>query len=595
MSFVSPGAGALVAVKPGHPRRGVSQAVYQIDFTAVASGKRIANTKRRVRWRFGFTNLEALENGETGTACRGEEHDITLVWSITSGKRLVLADGQEVHYSNSRSSVFEFSWTMRGNHVLKLIAHASPPIGASTGFRQYDFFVDGQSFFTFPKVYRLGLSGKEARNAEMNSSPPAIADRSQPYKNYDVGGVGVGVGAGGVGRRSESASDIVAIEAPHNQDEEEAYLAEAIKNSLQESSPPKSNDSSFAKQPSLPPVSEQQPKQQEEADLLDFFSDPAPAPATAAPAAATALLTNYASTTAAPFSDANDMFPIFGAPSPATSAPAPAYAQPPRPPQPQPAPTSTFSQPSMPDFAQVPVPSAAPPVTNQAYVTTPFDSVVHKPAEPNFTQPSNGSYKQETDPFSASMISEPNQMSQRNSYSSSTPNAVNLSFGSEKQATAPGNAVDQAVQKLMNGFSLDANESLKQTVKANPFDKPTQSGPQPTLAGLQNSKPQTTKKEVMNSPPPGAMVVSTNQSGNWSGYGMGPGYGQRPMNNPMAYGGHYSGAGAPGGYNVMQGSYNAQTNQQYPAQYQQPPQQQFQQQQYQQPPAYGSPQFQRNF
>ena len=73
--------------------------------------------------RFGFTNQDALAAGETGTACRGEEHDITLIWSLTSGKRLVLADGQEVHYSNSRSQVFDFSWTMRGNHVLKVIAH----------------------------------------------------------------------------------------------------------------------------------------------------------------------------------------------------------------------------------------------------------------------------------------------------------------------------------------------------------------------------------------------------------------------------------------------------------------------------------------
>ena len=112
--------------------------------------------------RFGFTNLEALEAGLTGQECRGEEHDISLVWSIASGKRVVHVDQQEVHYSNSRNSTFEFSWTMRGNHVLKIVAHASPPISATPGFRQYDFFVDGLSFFSFPKVYRLNILGKEA-------------------------------------------------------------------------------------------------------------------------------------------------------------------------------------------------------------------------------------------------------------------------------------------------------------------------------------------------------------------------------------------------------------------------------------------------
>ena len=37
----------------GPPRGGAADGtypVYQIDFTAVASGKRIASTKRRVRW-----------------------------------------------------------------------------------------------------------------------------------------------------------------------------------------------------------------------------------------------------------------------------------------------------------------------------------------------------------------------------------------------------------------------------------------------------------------------------------------------------------------------------------------------------------------
>jgi hypothetical protein len=33
-----------------HPSQAKHPKVYQIDFTAVASGKRIASTKRRVRW-----------------------------------------------------------------------------------------------------------------------------------------------------------------------------------------------------------------------------------------------------------------------------------------------------------------------------------------------------------------------------------------------------------------------------------------------------------------------------------------------------------------------------------------------------------------
>ena len=200
--------------------------------------------------RFGFTNQDALANGETGTACRGEEHDITLVWSITSGKRLLLADGQEVHFSVSRSQVFEFSWTMKGNHVLKVIAYATPPMNAGPGFRQYDFYVDGKSFFAFPKVYRLGLRGGGGGGGA--GGPPSAALASQRYTNGPP--------------RTGSDQNIAAIEMPHNANEEEAYLQEAIKQSLQDAPAPGA--------PAAP---------KEENLLLDFFDDPAP-PAGAAPA-----------------------------------------------------------------------------------------------------------------------------------------------------------------------------------------------------------------------------------------------------------------------------------------------------------------------
>lgn len=168
---------------------------YQIDFTAVASGKMVATTKRRIRWwvndkfrlpfccvigkkegslwikfyssfliylfnkrRFGFPNSAALDAGETGIACRGEEHDVTIVWSIASGKRMILADGHEVHYSTNRGGEIDFSWTMKGNHILKVTAHAAPPLTATPGFRQYDLHIDGQSFFTMVSVHFVHLT-----------------------------------------------------------------------------------------------------------------------------------------------------------------------------------------------------------------------------------------------------------------------------------------------------------------------------------------------------------------------------------------------------------------------------------------------------
>lgn len=123
--------------------------------------------------------------------------------------------------------------------MLKVIAHATAPMSADPGFRQYDFFVDGRSFFTFPKVYRLGLSGSRT-----------VSPRAAPSSNM----------AESSGRRKSSS--IAAVETPHNRDEEDAYLAEAIKASLED-------QNNTAKK------SEEKPKvSSEAADLLiDFMDD----------------------------------------------------------------------------------------------------------------------------------------------------------------------------------------------------------------------------------------------------------------------------------------------------------------------------------
>jgi hypothetical protein len=213
--------------------------------------------------RFGFANPEALANGETGTACRGEEHDVTIVWSITSGKRLVLCDGQEVHYSSSRNNVFDFSWTMRGNHVLKVVAHASPPISPTPGFRQYDFMVDGQTFFSFPKVFRLGLAPNDSRALASPQAPPSLADRGRNFNPTSS-------------TRSNGSVGIANIEAPHNPDEEEAYLQEAIKNSLLEDQA-KAAAAAAASGASVHSAPQHSDGLGGENLLLDFFGSSAPA------------------------------------------------------------------------------------------------------------------------------------------------------------------------------------------------------------------------------------------------------------------------------------------------------------------------------
>jgi hypothetical protein len=99
---------------------------------------------------------------------------------------------------------------MRGNHVLKIVAHASPPLSPTPGFRQYDFFIDGQSFFTFPKVYRLGMSPNDPRGQRSPANPVMLATRGESYNNYSLGP--------SVPQRV-SSDNIANLEAPHNPDE----------------------------------------------------------------------------------------------------------------------------------------------------------------------------------------------------------------------------------------------------------------------------------------------------------------------------------------------------------------------------------------
>lgn len=153
--------------------------VYQISFQQEASGKRVAATKRRVKFNFGFPNREAIKLGHSGPNCRGEEHEIVLVWSLTSGKRSVLMDGQEVHFSAGKlENVFETSSPMAGGHLFKIVAHATPPLFDKPGFRQFDLFIDGQSFFEMPRIFELGATSIEPLPEPTPVTPNNFSSRS---------------------------------------------------------------------------------------------------------------------------------------------------------------------------------------------------------------------------------------------------------------------------------------------------------------------------------------------------------------------------------------------------------------------------------
>ena len=78
---------------------------YQVDYSSKNVGKTVANTKKKVEFKFGFANNDAVAHGQKGVECRGVEHKVVLKWSLTSGKTVVECDTKEIHFGMSGNKV----------------------------------------------------------------------------------------------------------------------------------------------------------------------------------------------------------------------------------------------------------------------------------------------------------------------------------------------------------------------------------------------------------------------------------------------------------------------------------------------------------
>ena len=133
---------------------------YQVDYTVTGKGKTLGISKKRITFKFGFANRKALADGLTGAACRGSEHEVIYIWSVASGKRHIMADGREVHFSESGKNwggserEFNFPFAIRvpgiGSLQCRIIADSSP------GARPFDLRINNMSYFHFSKIYEMG-------------------------------------------------------------------------------------------------------------------------------------------------------------------------------------------------------------------------------------------------------------------------------------------------------------------------------------------------------------------------------------------------------------------------------------------------------
>lgn len=143
--------------------------LYQVDFSTQYCGRTFGATKRTIKFCFGFADPAAMAKGYIGADCRGEEHEVVCIWSVSSGKQKILLDGKEIHrfipLSGGGCQVkLEHSFQLGKHHEIKLVAHAFPPVVPvnldGSEQRQFDLYLDGLSFFEFVRLFELGRDGR---------------------------------------------------------------------------------------------------------------------------------------------------------------------------------------------------------------------------------------------------------------------------------------------------------------------------------------------------------------------------------------------------------------------------------------------------
>jgi len=180
---------------------------------------------------------------------------VTLTWSVSSGKRVIMANSRQIYCNTVKSSVFEYSWVTEKNHAIRLCVYSTAP---GNGERQYELSVDGISFYKMPKIFEVGLKGT------LDHRVPGVItdiDRSKLIENANNRSGGF--------EYSGSGRSLV----PVNKQEEQEELKRAIAASLQESRDFLLSKGKDETDVMLKSVTEPQSQPKHDEPLIDLLSD----------------------------------------------------------------------------------------------------------------------------------------------------------------------------------------------------------------------------------------------------------------------------------------------------------------------------------
>mmetsp|Transcript_24450 Transcript_24450/g.57776 ORF Transcript_24450/g.57776 Transcript_24450/m.57776 type:complete len:549 (+) Transcript_24450:143-1789(+) len=173
--------------------RDLPSKVYRIHYTCEHVGRYVPSTKRRIQWTFGLTNLIAAVEGKSGIDCKGEEHVVELLWSLQSDKIRVFWNKKAIafHFREKRDAgKLDLSWESRSGERYRILAYESSSFRLT---RQYDFFIDGSSVFTFPLLSELAPACAKVYPPARNDDRPTsvvVIDQSATFEDLSESSVG---------------------------------------------------------------------------------------------------------------------------------------------------------------------------------------------------------------------------------------------------------------------------------------------------------------------------------------------------------------------------------------------------------------------
>eukprot|EP00531_Pseudo-nitzschia_arenysensis_P015977 CAMPEP_0116145462 /NCGR_PEP_ID=MMETSP0329-20121206/16606_1 /TAXON_ID=697910 /ORGANISM="Pseudo-nitzschia arenysensis, Strain B593" /LENGTH=361 /DNA_ID=CAMNT_0003641069 /DNA_START=229 /DNA_END=1314 /DNA_ORIENTATION=+ len=165
---------------------------YQIDYSVKNTSKTFGFSKKKVIFKFGIGNPSAIASGQQGANCRGSEHEIIFIWSLNSGKRQILCDGKDVHYSETGQN----GWTadqVFQHHFQFRVAGLSGPLRAHLitqpanrdvpHIKPFDLRLNGVSYFSMPQIFQLGTPQMVVRPVKGKGKMPS--SRGYSSRNED--------------------------------------------------------------------------------------------------------------------------------------------------------------------------------------------------------------------------------------------------------------------------------------------------------------------------------------------------------------------------------------------------------------------------